>query len=373
MSFMTLLTLVVRVGAIIALLLPGTACAGQPANTPPTTTPRTQTAPSPTAVALVAPVVINEILAHTDPPQIDSIELYNPTDQPANIGGWFISENKDIPDRFRVPIGTIMPAGGYVVFTEAELGFRFSEFGETAYLFAPNDPGDPGALVDKVEFGVSPNGVSLGRYVTSTNAWRFPLQSAVTLGAVNAGPLVGPLVMSTVMYHPTTGSEYVVITNIGATPVNLYDPQHPENTWKLSGLGDNNADYALPPALVLGPGANLVVAADPSAFRAGHGEAIGVPVVGPFPGKLSNEGERLALMNPQPPELNANMRGFIAYADMDVVEYSATLPWPPEANGQGKALLRSHLDQFGDDPANWRAGDAVLQSTHLMMLPLIMP
>ncbi|MCA9172721.1 MAG: hypothetical protein KDB23_33905, partial [Planctomycetales bacterium] len=44
--------------------------------------------------APVAPigVVINEVLSHTDPPLVDSIELYNPTTQVINVSGWYLSD-----------------------------------------------------------------------------------------------------------------------------------------------------------------------------------------------------------------------------------------------------------------------------------------
>src|SRR5690606_28825166 len=34
------------------------------------------------------PVIINEVLAHTDPPQSDSIDLYNRTNAQVDISGW---------------------------------------------------------------------------------------------------------------------------------------------------------------------------------------------------------------------------------------------------------------------------------------------
>ena len=40
-----------------------------------------------------AQIKINEVLAHTDLPQVDSIELFNPTTNSVSIGGWFITDD----------------------------------------------------------------------------------------------------------------------------------------------------------------------------------------------------------------------------------------------------------------------------------------
>jgi hypothetical protein len=64
----------------------------------------------------IAPIVISEILAHTDPPQQDSIELHNPTGTNVNIGGWFLTDEPDTPAKFRIPNNTIIPAGGRIYF-----------------------------------------------------------------------------------------------------------------------------------------------------------------------------------------------------------------------------------------------------------------
>jgi hypothetical protein len=39
------------------------------------------------------PIVINEILAHTDPPQEDSIELFNPGATTADVSNWILADN----------------------------------------------------------------------------------------------------------------------------------------------------------------------------------------------------------------------------------------------------------------------------------------
>jgi hypothetical protein len=61
-------------------------------------------------------IVINEILAHVDPPLEDAIELYNPTTTNVSVGGWWLSDNRDIPMKYQIPAGTIIPSGGYHVF-----------------------------------------------------------------------------------------------------------------------------------------------------------------------------------------------------------------------------------------------------------------
>ncbi len=54
-------------------------------------------------------VVINEVLTHTDAPQVDSIELRNTGGDSIDVGGWYLSDSssdfQQIP-RFRA--GTIL-------------------------------------------------------------------------------------------------------------------------------------------------------------------------------------------------------------------------------------------------------------------------
>jgi hypothetical protein len=63
----------------------------------------------------------HEALTHTDLPQVDSIELYNPNSSAASIANWFITDSRGQPFKFRIPAGdsrATIPAKGYVVFTE---------------------------------------------------------------------------------------------------------------------------------------------------------------------------------------------------------------------------------------------------------------
>lgn len=329
-------------------------------------TPLAQTA---TAITGPATLYINEVLAHTDEPQIDTLELYNPGTNAVDLRGWCVSDDKDDVRKYCIPAPTgsnpppLIGAGGYFLLTSTELGFAFSEFGEDVILSAPGSSGME--TIDRAQFGVSPNGVSLGRYVTSTGTVDFPLQSKLTLGGPNAGPLVPPVVISEITYHPTQGPEYLVLTNSSDQVVALYDPAVPTNSWQVTGIGDNGGPFVLPPQTSLQPHESVVLTADPAAFAAAY-PALQPRVFGPFQGKLNNDGERVVLQAPQPPEAG----GRVAYADMDVVDYGAAPPWP-SIDGSGQALVRRDLRQYGNDPANWRAAPSGLRALSVLVLPLI--
>lgn len=44
----------------------------------------------------------------------DWVELYNPSDQPLALGGFFLSDNVTDPTRWRIPFGTVIPAGRFI-------------------------------------------------------------------------------------------------------------------------------------------------------------------------------------------------------------------------------------------------------------------
>lgn len=303
----------------------------------------------------VPPILINEILAHTDPPQSDSIELFNPTAQPVNIGGWFLTDSATSPTKYRIPGNTIIAAGGHLVFTEAHFNptpgvgnsFSLSSFGEEIYLLsgglATNLTGYSYGLV----FGATANGQSLGRYVNSVGDEHFPPQRQTSLGLTNVGPQIGPVVISEIQYHPAAGApEFIELQNIASTNVLLHHPVYPTNTWKLTGLG-----YSLPGNVILPAGARLILTAiDPVAFRTLYSVPPEVQILGPYPGVLQDSGEWLELQRPDDPEVT-----FTPYLTVDAVRYNDKLPWPVSADGDGPSLQRGVLVAYGNDPTNWFA------------------
>ena len=297
-----------------------------------------------TTPAKPLPILVNELLAHTDPPQKDTVELYNPNDQPVNIGGWYLSDAFDKPKKFKIPANTLIPAHGYVLLDPDDFDlaarFVFSAEGEEVYLFAADAVGRLTGYYHGFSFGASPNGVSFGRHTTSTGAETFPLQSAPTLGSANSSPQVGPVVLSAIHFNAQQGDDYLELTNITTATVPLFDPAHPSHTWRIVGHGE----YAFPKNLTLNPGATLlVVTGKPEQFRAAHAIPAEVQIVGDFPPATSSKDATdatLILQKPDPP----NQNSLVPYVEVDVVTYT---------NDQRSTRHRLNLNAYGNDPTNW--------------------
>ena len=324
------------------------------------------------ALPTLAPIVVNEVLTHTDPPLLDTVELFNPTTSAVNLGGWYLTDDFGTPRKYRIPANTIIGAGGYVTFDEGQFNtpsnaptsFAFSSKGDEVYLFSGDGTNLTG-YVQGYAFGAAENGVTFGRYTNSQTNVQFVAQSARTLGAANAGPKVGPVVISEIMYHPpdrpggvdNSEDEYIELQNITSAPVPLFNPLSPTDTWRLRG----GVDFELPPNVTLA--ANhflLLVNFNPASpdnaarlllFRGRYGVPGDVPIFGPYRGKLNNSSDDVKLERPDTPEASE-----VPYLLVDRVEYQDQAPWPTGADGIGAALQRVNTSQYGNDPINWTAG-----------------
>src|SRR5262249_37079249 len=152
---------------------------------------------------------------------VDSVELYNPNSVDVNISNWYLTDQRAVPRKFRIP-ARVIPARGYVVFTEEDWNtqpdssarFRLDSHGEEIYLFSADANGDLTGCGAGFSFGAARNGVSFGRYVTSTGEAQSPAQAANTLGQANAGPRIGPVVINEIRYHPLLGyEEFIELKN----------------------------------------------------------------------------------------------------------------------------------------------------------------
>ncbi len=318
--------------------------------------------PEPTVPA----VLVNEVLPNPVAPQQDAIELFNPTAQPASIGGWFLSDDTTVPKKFRIPGDTVIPPGGYVVFTEADFNatpgagssFGLSQGGDEVRLTSADSAGNLTGYTHGFKFGAAARGVSFGRYVTSMGGEAFSAQAAVTLGSANSGPLLGPVVITEIMYNPVTGAdEYLELRNITGSSVPLFDPLNPANTWRVDGLGSTASAWQVPAGLTLAPRQFMILTEiDPETFRSRYGIPASVPIY-QYPGALSNGGETLAVQKPGTPYTN-NGQLVVPYIDVDSVTYDDVAPWPISADGTGPSLERINWRAFANDSGNWRVSAA---------------
>jgi hypothetical protein len=135
-------------------------------------------------------VVINEVLARTDLPDIDQIELYNTTDTAVDVQYWYLSDTNDDYFRYQVTEPISIAAGGYLVINQEQLGFGLNgSRGDDVWLIEAGADGRPVRFVDHVQFGESQPGVSLGRWPGTESPLR-PM-AAQSFGGPNAGPIPG--------------------------------------------------------------------------------------------------------------------------------------------------------------------------------------
>lgn len=307
--------------------------------------------------------LITEVLTHTDEPQTDAIELYNPGDDAVDVGGWYITDDNNNPIKYRIPDGTEIPAGGYITFDESDFNaspdsgssFTFSSHGEEAWLIA-DKRGCAYGYCHGFSFGELENGVSIGRYINSEGNELFVAQKELTLGKENSGPLASPLVISEIMYHSVDNAgDYIEITNISNSEISLSHPELPEHTWKIEGAG-----FSFPAGVTIKAGESVVVASDSifeTSFRARYSVDDDVQVFA-MTGVLRNSSETLELLKPEDPYVaDTTMASDSLFPHMvfDAVDYSDDPPWPASADGAGLSLHRSPLAAFGDDPKNWVA------------------
>ncbi|MBT3841963.1 MAG: hypothetical protein HOF61_07250, partial [Verrucomicrobia bacterium] len=154
--------------------------------------------------------------------------------------------------------------------------------------------------------------------------------SALVEHSFQAGRAGTPLRFTEIMYNPLGGSEYefVELHNSGTFDVSL--------GWhRFDGI-----DFTFAGDAVIGPGEFLVLASDndPDAFKLRYP---GLAVDGWYRGSLSNNGERLAL-------LDARWRRVVE------VDFSDGGAWPSSADGDGHSL--ELIDLLADPGAasNWR-------------------
>ena len=309
-------------------------------------------------------VVINEVSTHNDPPEQDWIELHNTSGRKIDLGGWFISDGSTNLMRYKIPLGTLIPSGGYRTFSETTLLFSFSgELGETAYLSEGDGFGGMTGARDYVDFGPMENGVSYGRFPNGSGP--FFRMSSRTQGARNSIPDLGPVVINEIMYNaqgpaaaPLTGSdlEFIEFRNSSLMDVAMAVDYGPAGIfpWRVSG----GPDFDFPPAAMIpAEGFALLVTFDPlleplklAAFRTHYGLLPATPVYGPAGGRLDNYTDSVNLRRPDTPIVDT-----APLVVRDTVTYFDFGDWPTSADGGGSSLERIAPHIPFTDSTRWAA------------------
>jgi hypothetical protein len=330
-------------------------------------------------------VAINEILAHTDLPFVDALELMNPGTGTVAIGGWYLGdvvepETEDSFRQYAIPAGTSLAPGAFAVFDETDFApngewnpsagtpepweFRLDgAHGEAVSLIETGASGRPHRFVDRLEFGATLNGRTIGRWPDGTGTVfhlslptlvdaASPLVPRPGAGAPNAPPRVGDVVIAEA--HPApTGPGQVPFIELWNTGTNVEDLAH----WTLR--GDVDIDFAGGPQLA--PGGRLVLVpfapsdiAASNSFRSAYGVEGPLWLAGPWPTNDAPEAAgRIALHRADEPPVEEP--GFHPQVLEDEVKYTNAPPWPDGFAGAGLSLNRRDAGLRADLAASWRA------------------
>jgi len=126
-------------------------------------------------------IVINEFLASNknvvddeDNEASDWIELLNLEDQELDIGGFYLTDNLNVPTKWQIPKPTIIPSKGVVLFwasgknRTSHTNFKLDKDGEEIGLF------DESAYqLDAIRFDFQSTDISYGRKANDPATWMF--------------------------------------------------------------------------------------------------------------------------------------------------------------------------------------------------------
>ena len=289
-------------------------------------------------------VVINEILAHTDLPQVDYVELYNPNATPVNISGAWLSDDEGT-NKYQIVNGTTIPARGFVAFTQAQLGFGLAADGEAVYLVNSNQT----RVLDAVKFDGQENGVSFGRSPNGSPTFQ-PLLT-VTQGTSNTPPRLPPVVINEIMYHPISeddNDEYIELYNRSGGAVNI-------GGWKLQG----GIGFTFPSNTIIAANSYIVIAESRTNLLVKYPQLNATNCFGNYSGTLADGGERIELAMPDDlvSTNGAVVTTNIFYITVDEVSYEDGGRWTKWSDGGGSSLELIDPDADNRLAPSWADSD----------------
>ena len=157
----------------------------------------------------------------------DWFELFNPSAIPADLTGYYLTDNLGNPFQYQIPAGYIVPTNGFLFVwaddkTSANntnspilhVPFKLSKDGEAIGLFAPD-----GTLIDAVIFSSQSANISEGRY---------PDAGSLRLFMPTPSP-TAPNILPTATQVPTIA----MFTSLAAGTFQLEFPTEPGHTYRV--------------------------------------------------------------------------------------------------------------------------------------------
>jgi len=184
--------------------------------------------------------------------------------------------------------------------------------------------------------------VSFGKALIGRSPIFFVLCFSVLALVPKARAADTDVVINEIMYHPDTDcerEEFIELYNRSQTdPVDL-------SGWRFS----NGVYYTFPSGTILAPDSYLVVCRDIDGFNDYYGTPT-VTLLGPWGGKLSNNGEKIELVN-------------ASSVLIDEVRYNDKRPWPISPDGAGPSLELVNPNDENSSAGAWRAAVSNWYST----------
>jgi regulation of enolase protein 1 (concanavalin A-like superfamily) len=287
-------------------------------------------------------IVINEILANSGNP---FVELYNASVESVDLSGCILTDDVTT-NRFRIPTGTFLPARGFIGFTQSELNFALRASGNTLYLLSPTND----RVIDVIRYTGQEKDVSLGR--APDGSPRITRLASPTASAANATRRVEDVVINELMYHSVTGKDadsYVELHNPSANEVDV-------SGWKLI----DGIDYKIPESKKIAPGGFLVIANDAAHLISIYPQLNTDNTLGDFDGKLSHNGEHIALAKRDFATTTNSLGGVTTnavYVTVGEVTYVNAGRWSELADGGGSSLELTDPRSDTTLAGNWAASD----------------
>jgi len=312
-------------------------------------------------------LVINELMANNTGSVRDQngdaddwIEIYNYGNSLVNIGRMYLTDNQTADAGWRVPdnnpvITTIPPKGFLVIWADDEAdegtlhaSFKLGSNGDEVRLFDT----DGKTLIDEITFDSQDEDHSYGR-IPDGGEEKATIATP-TPGRSNASTPVS-VIITEIMYHPyhtetspeDIRQEYIELFNRGAEPVNL-------SGWRIS----NGVDFVFP-AVTLGAGEYIVVAADVDTFKAVYPSVSNV--IGGWEGHLRNKGETIEILDDMGVQVDR-----VPYADEGDWAVRELGPvdrgqrgweWSDAHDGGGQSLELINVNMPNEYGQNWAASD----------------